>query len=388
MEKEKEKIGKPEIESLIHDQRWPAISIYLPVSRIGDPQDSLRYKNFVTQLEARLIDEGMRTTEARDLLESELELAKDASYWQHLGADGLAVFLSAEVLQRYPLPSPVGELVVVGRRFHVRPLLPLLKICRHMVLGLNRKQLQLFAGDRYRFGEVELPAGTPANIDAALQYERERSLQFHSRTSSASAVGGRRPAIFHGHGAGDDDQDTELERFYRIVDRCLFPLLEDPDCPLILAGTEEQHAVYRSVTRSRTILPRGIAGNVSEFPLDDLRARAWEITEEQCSREVREAVADYRDNLGGTRVVDDLPSVLTAAYDGRVENLFVAENELVFGLFDADRRDVIIREQGGGKVIELLDEAVYWTLQQKGAVYVRSRHEMPADAVICARLRY
>ncbi len=383
-----EKIGKPEIETLIQVQQWPAISIYMPVSRIGDPQDSLRYKNFVTQMEARLIHQGMRSTEARNLLESELYLAKDASYWKHLGADGLAVFLSPEALFRHPLPNPVSERMLVGRRFHVRPLLPLLKVCRHMLLGLSRKQLQLFEGDRYRFREIELPEGTPTSMDAALKYERERSLQYHSKTASASAVGGRRAAMFHGHGAGVDDLEENLGRYYQIVDRCLFPVLEDPDCPFLLAGTEEQHAIYRRVTRSRTILPRGIAGNVSEFSNDDLRAKAWEIAEEYHSREVREVLDDYRDNQGGARVVEDLPSVLTAAHDGRVETLFVAENEMVFGLFDADRREVTVKEQEYGKVIELLDEAVFWTLLQKGAVYVRKRSEMPVDTAICARLRY
>lgn len=379
-----EKIEKPEIESLIRIQTWPAVSMYMPVSRIGDPQDPLRYKNFLTQVEARLIDEGLRTTEARLFLESEFDLVKDIGFWKQLGADGLAVFLSSEALFRYPLPVPFPELVMVGRRFHIRPLLPLLPERRYMILALSRNRLQLFEGDRYRFKERELPDGTPTSMDEALQYERERSLQFHSRTTSAT--NGRRPAMFHGHGAGADDQDEELERYYQIVDRCLFPLLED--CPVILAGTEEQHAVYRRVTRSRTILPQGISGNVGEFSNDTLRNRSWAIANEFFSKEEGEAVADFLDNLGGGRVAGDLPSVLTAAYDGRVENLFVAENELVFGLFAPDRREVTVKDREDGKSIELLDEAVYWTLQQKGTVYIRTRQEMPVDTTICARLRY
>ena len=384
-------IGKPEVESLLRIQKWPAISLYMPVSRIGDPQDSLRYKNFISQVEAKLIDEGMRTTEARNLLESEMDLARDAGYWMHLGAEGLAVFRSVDEVFRYPLPIAVSELVMVGRRFHIRPLLPLLNNRRYMVLALSRNLLQLFEGDRFFFSEIELPEGTPKSLDDALQYDWERSLQFHSKTPSAGAVGGKRAAMFHGHGAGVDDQDENLERYYQLVDRNLFPLLENPGCPVILAGTEEQHAVYRSISRSRTILPQGIAGNVSEFSMDTLRGKAWDIADEFFSREVREAVDDFLDNLGGGKVAGDLPSVLMAAYDGRVENLFVAENERIFGLFDSDRREVTVKGRDNGKtseLLELLDEAVYWTLQQKGTVYVRRLQEMPVDTVICARLRY
>ena len=69
----------------------------------------------------------------------------------------------------------------------------------------------------------------------------------------------------------------------------------------------------------------------------------------------------------------------------------MAENERIFGLFDSDRREVAVKGRDNGKpseLLELLDEAVYWTLQQKGTVYVRRLQEMPVDTVICARLRY
>lgn len=370
---------------------WPAISMYMPVSRIGDPQDPLRYKNFLTQVEARLIEGGMRTSDARSLLDPEFELVRDTGFWKQLGADGLAVFCTAEARFRYPLPVPFSELVMVGRRFHIRPLLPLMADRRYLVLALSRNRLQLFAGDRYRFGEIDLPEGTPASMDEALQYERERSLQFHSKTSSATAAGGKRSAMFHGHGAGVDDQDENLARYYQIIDRCLFPLVEDRACPVILAGTEEQHAVYRRITRSRSILPQGIAGNVAEFANDTLRQKAWTLADDYFSREESQAVADFLDNLGSSRAAVDLQDVLPAAHDGRVENLFVAENERVFGAFDPERRQVTIADRDDHHQIErveLLDEVVHWTLQQKGSVFIRQRQEMPADSIICARLRY
>lgn len=384
-------IGKAEIESLLRIEEWPAISWYMPVSRIGDPQDSLRYKNCIAQVETRLVDLGMRTTAARDLLQAEYDLAKDTGFWKHLGADGLAVFRSPEALVRSPLPMAVSEVTQIGRRFHLRPLVPLLADRRCLVLGLSRNRLRLFRGDRHRFREIDLPAGTPASLDEALQYERERSLQFHSKTTSAGIAGGKRAAMFHGHGAGVDDQEDNLERYYQLVDRCLFPLLEDPECPMILAGTEEQHAIYRRISRGRTVLPRGIAGNVAEFSLDALRVRAWEIAGEYFAREEGEAVADYLDNLGGSKVAAGLAAVLTAACDGRVDTLFVAEEERVFGLFDPERREVVVKgpeAAGASELRELVDEAMYWTLQQKGRVYVRRRPEMPGDTAICARLRY
>jgi hypothetical protein len=378
-------IGKPEIESLVQVEGWPAISIYMPVSRIGDPQDALRYKNFLAKVETRLVNEGMRTTEARSLLEQEYDLVKDTGYWKHLGADGLVVFRSPGTILRYSLPVPFNELVTVGQRFHVRPLLPLLVGGRYVVLALSRNNLRLFQGDRYRLKEIDLPEGVPKSLSEALPYEPEQQLQYHTKTGS---VGGRRSAMFHGHGAGVDDQNENLERYFQIIDRSLFPLPENEECPIVLAGTEELHAVYRRISKSRTILSRGIAGNVGELSIDTLYRKAWDIAQEYFSQEEQNAVQNFRDNINGGRVVDDLQTVLTAAFDGRVENLFVAENELVWGEFDPDSRQAVVKKQDNGKITELLDEAVFWTLSKKGSVFIRKRDDMPAYSIICGRLRY
>jgi len=387
MENNNEISGKPEINTLVHFQEWPAISIYMPVSRIGDPQDSLRYKNFVTQVETRLIDEGMRTTEARSLLEPEYDLAYDTAYWKHLGADGLAVFGSSRSFFRYPLPVSFRERVTVGQRYHIRPLIPLLTDGRYLVLALSRKQLRLFQGDRYRLEEIELPGGTPENMSEALQLDMEQQLQYHAG-SAPGGPSGRKAAIFHGHGGGADEQDEYIQRYFQIIDRALFPLLEDPECPVILAGTEESQASYKLITRSQTILPQGIAGSIGELSAEILHSKAWGIAEEYYLQAERSAVKGLQNSLGGDKVVSDLQSVLTAAFDGRVENLFVAEDEQVWGFFDPDKRQAVVKDKNNGKVFELLDEAVFWTLSKKGTVYVRKRQDMPLDTLICARVRF
>ncbi len=381
-----ETIEKRELESLMELEEWPAISIYMPVSRIGDQQDSLRYKNCLAEVENKLINEGMRTSEVWQLLEPEHNLVKDTDYWKHLGAEGLAVFITSQTVVRHPLPLPVKELLTVGRRFNVRPLLPLLAGGQYLVLALSRNELRLFRGDRYKLKEMELPENTPKSMAEALKYDDpDRQLQYHTKTGLSR---GQRDAMFHGHGMGFDDQNENLERYLQAVDHPLFPLLEDEKVPVILAGAEELHAAYRNISRSHTLLPRGIAGNVSELPPDTLHRKAWEIAEEYFKEEERQAVHNFRDKIGGSKVVDELQSVMTAAIDGRVENLFVAENEQLLGIFDADRRQVHVRQEDGADVVDLLDEAVFWTLNKKGTVYIRKHNDMPLDAVVCAQLRY
>ncbi len=379
-------IEKHEIESLLQVEQWPAISIYLPVSRVGDQQDSIRYKNFINQVENRLIHEGMRTTEARNLLAPEYDLVKDAEYWKNIGRDGLAVFLTGQTVLRYALPISFNELVMVGRRIHVRPLLPLLSGERYLILALSRNRLQLFQGDRYQLQEMDLPEDTPGSMQEALKYDDpERQLQFHTKTGSTV---GKREAMFHGQGVGIDDKNPNLERYFQAIDRALFPQLEDEGLPIILAGTEELHGIYRDITKSHTILPRGIAGNVGELSVEILHQKARDIANEYFSEQELQVVRNLQNNLGSGRVVDDLESVLTAAFDGRVEILFVAENEHVWGIFDPLKRQVTVKKQEEGQVADLLDEAVFLTYSTKGAVHVKKISDMPTNTIICAQLRY
>lgn len=67
----------------------------------------------------------MRAPEARNLLQSEYNLAKDAEYWKHFGQDGLAVFLSEQVVKHFPLSEAFDELAIIGQRFNLRPLFSL-----------------------------------------------------------------------------------------------------------------------------------------------------------------------------------------------------------------------------------------------------------------------
>ncbi len=379
-------LGHNEFDSLLRFNEWPAISIYMPISKIGDQQDPLRYKNFLTQLEAQLIAGGMRTPEARSLLEPEYQLGKDAEYWKHLGTEGLVVFLSKENTFRYPLPEPVKEMAVVGPRFHIRPLLPLLESGQYLVLALSRNNIQLFQGNRYRLKKIDLPAGTPKSIDEALRYDDpERQLQYHTKTTS---ITGKRRAMFHGHGVGTDDQKENLERYFYIIDDAIFPQLENEKIPIVLAGTEELHPVFRRITKSHTILPMGISENVDELSADILRDKAWDIAGDYFSEEEQEAKLNFLDNLGGARVAKDLQSILTATFDGRVETLFVTEHERIFGIFDPDKRQVVIKKQDDEQAVDLLDEAVFWTLNKKGSVYIKKQHDMPIDTTICGLLRY
>ncbi len=380
------KFERLELESLIQHEDWPAISIFLPVSRIGDPQDPIRYKNILAEVESILVYDGMRTPEVRNLLEQEYQLVKNSGFWQHLGVEGLAVFLSRQRVLRYPLPAVVKEQIAVGRRFHIRPLLPLFTEGPYVVLALSRDKIRLFWGDWYHLTEFEPPGDTPGSMSEALKYyDPGEQLQFYTKKSTTVR---KHNAMFHGQGVGVDDQNDNIVRFLQAVDRSLFPLLEDKKVPVILAGSEETLAAYKRISKCNTLLAQTVTGNVSELSADELYPRAKKIADDYFKKKERHAIQKFRDNLDGSRSIDELQSILTAAVDGRVETLFLADKERLWGTFDLEKRSVRVQQQDGDQIVDLLDEAMFWTLRKKGVVYLEERDSMPIDTKLCAQLRY
>jgi hypothetical protein len=379
-------IRTDEIEFLLQKPQWPAISIYMPVSRIGDQQDPIRYKSLLGQVEKQLVAGGMRSAEVRSLLEAEHALVEDKGFWMNLGADGLAVFRSRDVERRYPLPLSFQELLQVGDWFHIKPLVPLLDKQHYFVLVLSKGAVRLFKGQRYCFNEIELPEDTPASLDDALKHDDpEKQLQYHSNTT---AGGAGREAMYHGQGLGADEQKENVERYLQAVDTSLFPRLDELKCPIVLAGPDELQGVYRRITRGKRILKQGIKRNVQDMPKEDLHAQTWRLVAEDLSREEEDAVKTFRNRLGTGLVADEIQAVLAAAWEGRVQTLFVVDKEHVWGIFDPEKVETVVSGHNDSSSVDLLDVAARLTLDKGGHVFIRSREEMPTDSALCAQLRF
>ncbi|MDK3156606.1 hypothetical protein QPK87_08445 [Kamptonema cortianum] len=189
----------------------PSISIYLPTERRSKEtrQNPIRFKNLIRQAEEQLIEQGLKTQEAHQLLQAAHEL-DTYDFWQHQ-SDGLAIFISPSLFRYYRLPLDFEELAVVSDRFHLKPLLSLFTgDGQFYLLALSQNQVRLFQGSRFSISEVELE-NVPQGIAEALRYDDpEQQLQFHTRTQPARAEGdsrsdpyGNRAAIFHGQGGGE-----------------------------------------------------------------------------------------------------------------------------------------------------------------------------------------
>jgi hypothetical protein len=112
------------LKKLVETEKGVRVSLFMPTHRRSaeTKEDQIRFKNLLGEAEKALLD---GYPEEQELLEPTRSLLQDNPFWQHQG-DGLTVFFSPGEFQYYRLPISLEELVVVGERFHLKPLLPLL----------------------------------------------------------------------------------------------------------------------------------------------------------------------------------------------------------------------------------------------------------------------
>ena len=371
--------------ALIEVNDHPTVSIYLPTYRAGaeTQQNPIRLKNLLDEARDELSALGLRRPEVAKVLDPASQLLGDHGFWLHQ-EDGLAVFLTGADSRWYRLPQSFPELVVVGDRFYLKPLISVMSRGeRFYILALSQNHVRLLWGSRHRVGEIELGEDVPESLAAALWFEDpERSLQFHP---SAPRSGGGMTATFHGHGMGKDTTDDRLGRFLRAVDKGISHIIEK-DAPLVLAGVDDLVARFRGVSKHGVILEGAVAGNVEEAKPADLHPPAWEIAASYFSAERAEAAAAY--GVRSQPVASTVEELVPMAYQSRIDAVFIAAGATTWGSIDPDGWSVVVHEERHRGDEELLDAIAVETWKHGGKVYVVDRAEVPGGAELAAVLRY
>lgn len=397
-------LTREELRSLLDEGEPPCVSIYLPTHRAGleTQQDRIRLKNLLRQAEEQLVERGMGRTALAQMLEPPRRLLEDGTFWQHQ-SDGLAVFAAANAFRRFRVPLSFAELALVGERFHVAPLLPLLGGDRPFhVLALSQNRVRLFEANRHDIRELDLH-DIPESLAEALGYDFEqRSLQFHTGTGAPQQVavkgraqgaggpihGGRRAAMFHGHGAGVDDSKEEVHKFLQIVDDGVRRLLRNPQAPLVVAAVDWVNAMYHEVSKHPSVLPQGVEGNPDAWSPQELHAKAWQLAEPHFRKSQQEAAQAFDDMASNGRASHHLEDVLTAAFDGRVDTLFVDVEEHRWGRFDTAQREVELHGERENGDEDLLDRAALECLVHGGTVFAVESSQVPGGGPVAAVYRY
>ena len=93
-------------------------------------------------------------------------------------------------------------------------------------------------------------------------------------------------------------------------------------------------------------------------------------------------------DAGTGKTVEGIEHVVPAAFDGRIDTMFVDESAHQWGCFATDSRFVEVHEELQQGDEDLLDLAAVETLAHQGTVYAVGKEAMPTHAAAAALLRY
>lgn len=384
-------LTREDLKKIVDVEAKNCVSIYLPTHPVGREmqQDPIRLKNLLSEALEVLVKRGKRQPEAESLLEPAQNLIPDQPFWQHQST-GLAVFLTEDFFAIYRLPLDFPELVVVGERFHVKPLLPFFSgEGQFYVLAISQNDLRLLQGSRFLVEEVVLQ-DVPTSLQEALWADDpERQLQWHTSTD-APRTSGARPAIFHGQGVGERDAKNDILRYFQKIDKGIYDLLANEKAPVVLAGVEYLLPIYREASRYDFLVKQAIEGNPENLSNEKLHVQAYEIVEPIFSAELQNAQDRYAQLAGkeSKQTSSDLRKILSASAYGQVDTLFVSLDHQIWGRFDRQLDQVELHDvfQPGDQ--DLLDLAATQTLTNGGTVYALPVVEMPEESPAAAIFRY
>lgn len=383
-------LSRGQLEALLDASADPSISIYLPTERKGaeTQQNPIRFKNLLRDVEKQLTEQGLEKPEVAEMLEPLRRMVDDHELWQHQ-EDGLAVFRSADLLETYPLPVKFSELALVNDHFYLKPLFALFRgDGRFHILALSLRSVRLLAATRYDVREVELGDEVPTSLLEAVGEElEEQHIQYH--TGSKVSQGGGSP-VYHGQGGGEkEDQKQEIYQFLNRLDHALKKYLGDRSTPLVLAGVDYLRAIYRDASDHPNLVEEGISGSPEKVRAEELHEKAWEIVRPLLLAQREKEAERYAEMAAAGKGSSALEEVIPAAFDGRIETLFVARGQRRWGSFDTQTRELKLYEEPRNGSDDLLDLAAVRTFMNGGTVYALEGDQLPAGArPVAAIFRY
>jgi hypothetical protein len=370
---------------LLSNHEPPCLSLYQPTHRHhpDNQQDPIRFRNLVRSMEQSL-RQKYTTREVQPLLEPFQALADDRDFWNYT-LDGLATLGAPGLFRVYRLQRPVPEVVIVADSFHIKPLMRILQSAdRYQVLGLNRREIKLFEGNRDAVDEIELAQAVPRTIIDALGEKLTEPL-----TVTSYSTGPGEPAIRHGYGSKQDEVDIDSERFFRAVDRAILEHHSRPSgLPLILAALPEYHNLFRQVSQNPFLMADGIDIHPDALPADALRERAWRVVEPQYLARLAGLVEEFGRAKSNGLGSDELALVAVAAVAGRVATLLIEADRQIAGRIDVTTGRVQFHNLSHPEVDDLLDDLGELVLKKGGRVVVVPAERMPTQTGAAATYRF
>lgn len=355
----------------------PCISIYMPTHRVhpDSATDAATFKNIYRKTLRHVQELGLSDHEK--LLAPLGNLVDDKAFWDN-GGDGLAILASAEKTTILRLPERVEEIVCLADSFCAKPLFKLYYQNQHYhLLALNLDDVALYRTDKYHIEEVDIKGKVPLGMKEALGKELTDN---HLHGSVVEGAG------LHGYMEKSQEEDIDMERFFREVDRSLSEHFTiSKDSPLLLAALPEHHSHFLRITKCQHLSPLHIQINPQALDKAELLEKVQEVSQEIWEDRKKDLLDRYGLALSENLASSDTGDVVRDAIDGKVELLCMEAGRSIDGHIDVSERKIVdIQEMH----TDLLNELACLVFNYGGSVLVLDKADMPVETGVFTINRY
>lgn len=338
------------LRALVSCEQGPCVSLYLPSVQGGSPDDKNHFRAELRRLKVQL--QQTETAATVDGLLRPLEALSTPEFWSEAKST-LVAFRSMTTLTYWHLAVELPELVAVGSKAVICPLLPHLQANRRFyMLAMNGERAQLYRGSAFQLESV--------HVDLA--------------------------PVLVAAGGGSEAEAADPLRRIRSIERGVAQAMAELPLPLLVSAPERELWMFRSVARFDDMVSFGLVGDVTELTPEALHARAWPMVQKHLEDQEIGVLDRWGLLSTANRATDDLAAIARASAMGRVRELIVDREAVVPGRLDRDTG--VLLAAGRRETNNVLDELTESVCLHGGEVF-RLRHDrMPTRSPIAATLRW
>ncbi len=376
-----------EFETLAQHKNDICISLFMPTNRRGkeviEEKDKSLLKSRWNECKKELEHREVAKDTIQAIAKPIEDLLNDGEFWRHQ-SDGLAIFASKDYLATFTLPINFMKYSHIGHQFYLKPLTPGLSgDGKFFVLSLQIKEVRFYEATKYTIEELKIDDITPNTLRDRVGYDyEEKHLQFRTQQE------GKGNATFHGHGGSDNKTKNEIFQFYRAIDNGISDLLNKEKAPLLVFCQDYLFSIYKDANTYKNLYDTPIPGNPNDVDILGLHDKALHLLEPYFKTKEEEKLKSYT-NVGLSQKSTSIHDIIPAAFEGKIDTLFLENREEIWGTYNPKNRAVKIDEKQTSENCSLMNLAAVKVIENSGSVFLKESAFLPnKEAKMNALFRY